>query len=308
MKELRGKTELNNKAKRRRALPLHLMLLPAVIVVFIYSYIPMFGICIAFMDFDVGLGFQSPWVGLENFRYILNLPGSLQVLRNTLLISFFKIAGMIVVPVTFALLLNEIGNKLFKRVFQTLIYVPHFLSWIIISGILIDILSPSSGIVNDVIKALGFEPIFFLGDKFWFPITMVVSDIWKGFGYGTIVYLAALTGIDQTLYEAAMVDGAGKWKQVVHITIPGILPIIILMSVLSLGNILNAGFDQVYNLYSAQVYETGDIIDTFVYRLGIQQGQFGPATAVGLFKSIVSMIFVLASYKLADKFAGYRIF
>ena len=162
--------------------------------------------------------------------------------------------------------------------------------------------------MNDVIKALGFEPIFFLGDKFWFPITMIVSDIWKGFGYGTIVYLAALTGIDPALYEAAMIDGAGRWKQVLHITIPGMLPIIVLMSVLSLGNILNAGFDQVYNLYSAQVYETGDIIDTFVYRLGIQQGQFGPATAVGLFKSVVSMIFVLTSYKLADKFAGYRIF
>ena len=137
---------------------------------------------------------------------------------------------------------------------------------------------------------------------------MIVSDIWKCFGYGTIVYLAALTGIDPALYEAAMIDGAGRWKQVLHITIPGMLPIIVLMSVLSLGNILNAGFDQVYNLYSAQVYETGDIIDTFVYRLGIQQGQFGPATAVGLFKSVVSMIFVLTSYKLADKFAGYRIF
>lgn len=297
-----------NKARRLRELPLHLMLLPAVIIVFIYSYIPMFGAVIAFMDFNVGLGFNSPWIGLENFKYILNLPGSLRVLWNTLYISFFKIIGMIVVPVFYALLLNEVANKHFKRAFQTLIYVPHFLSWIIISGILIDILSPSGGIVNAGIKALGFEPIFFLGDKFWFPITMIISDIWKGFGYGTIVYLAALTSIDPSLYEAATMDGAGKWKQTIHVTLPGIKPIIVLMTVLSLQNILNAGFDQVFNMYSPQVYETGDILDTFVYRLGIQQQQFGPATAVGLFKSVVSTIFVLTSYKLADKFAGYRIF
>lgn len=284
------------------------MLIPAVIVVFIFCYVPMFGIIIAFQDYDLGQGFASPWIGLENFRYIIHLPGSFQVLWNTLFMSFFKMVGSIIVPVTFALLLNEISNKYFKRVFQTLIYIPHFLSWVIISGILIDILSPSNGIFNTVLQMFGIKPIFFLGDKFWFPITMIVSDIWKNFGYGTIVYLAALTGIDPSLYEAATMDGAGRWKQTLHITIPGIKPIIVLMSVLSLGNILNAGFEQVFNLYSPQVYATGDILDTFVYRLGIEDGQFGPSTAVGLFKSIVSMIFVLSSYKLADKFAGYRIF
>ena len=163
-----------------------------------------------------------------------------------------------------------------------------FLSWIIVCGpFLTDILA-SDGIINTALKAFGIEPIFFLGDKVWFPIVMILSDIWKSFGFGTVVYLAALTGIDPTLYEAAAVDGARRWKQTLHITLPGIAPTIILMSVLSLGNVLNAGFDQIYNLYSPLVYETGDIIDTFVYRLGIEQAQYSPATAVGIFKSGVS--------------------
>jgi len=293
---------------KSRENPLHLMLLPSVVLVLIYSYLPMIGLLIAFQKFNPAHLFSSPWVGLENFKYVYNMPGSMQILWNTLTISLFKIIGMIVVPVSFALLLNEVGKSLFKRTFQTLIYMPNFLSWIIMAGVLIDILSPSEGIVNNALGFLKIEPIFFLGDPGWFPVTMVVSDIWKSFGFGTVIYLAALTSIDPALYESARVDGAGRWKQTLHITLPGITPIIVLMTVLSLGNVLNAGFDQIFNLYSPQVYETGDIIDTFVYRLGIEQTQFSPATAVGLFKSIISFSLIALSYYLASKFADYRIF
>jgi len=293
---------------KSRENPLHLMLLPSVVLVLMYSYLPMVGLLIAFQKFNPAHLFDSPWIGLDNFKYVYYLPGSMQILWNTLTISLFKIIGMIVVPVTFALLLNEVGKSLFKRTFQTLIYLPNFLSWIIMAGVLIDILSPSEGIVNNALGFLGIEPIFFLGDPGWFPVTMVVSDVWKGFGFGTVIYLAALTSIDPALYESARVDGAGRWKQTLYITLPGITPIIVLMSVLSLGNVLNAGFDQIFNLYSPQVYETGDIIDTFVYRLGIEQTQFSPATAVGLFKSVISFSLIAISYYLASKFADYRIF
>lgn len=291
----------------KRQLPLHLMLIPGVVFTFVFAYIPLYGIIIAFEDYNPVMGFSSPWVGLKHFRYVFGMPGFVNTIRNTLYIAVCKIAGGIVVPVTFALLLNEVTNVTFKRSLQTLIYLPNFLSWVIVAGLLVDILS-SDGIINGVLGLMGIEPIFFLGDTFWFPIVMILSDIWKGFGFGTVVYLAALTGIDPTLYEAAKVDGAKRWKQTLYITMPGIAPTIILMSVLSLGNVLNAGFDQIYNLYSPLVYETGDIIDTFVYRLGIEQAQYSPAAAVGIFKSGVSFILIMLAHYLAEKLADYHIF
>jgi ABC-type polysaccharide transport system, permease component len=269
----------------------------------------MLGIYIAFQKFIPARGFSgSKFVGLDNFKYIFSLPDIYQVLWNTIFIAFLKLVTMLVVPVLFALLLNELSNKHIKRGIQTLVYFPHFLSWVILAGILIDILSPSSGIVNQVIKALGAEPVFFLGDEKIFPYTMVLTNVWKEFGFGAVVYLASLTGIDPVLYEASFVDGAGRWKQMLHITLPGITPMIVLMMILSLGDVLNAGFDQIFNLYSPQVYSTGDIIDTLVYRLGLRDAQFGPATAVGLLKSIVSFVFISVSYVMADKVAKYRVF
>lgn len=292
-----------------RELPFHIMLVPGVLLSILMSYIPMAGIVMAFQKFQPIKGFfKSEFIGMDNFQYILSMPDTFQVLRNTVFIAFMKIVCGIVVPVTVALLLNEIRKVGFKRGIQTVIYLPHFLSWIVLSGILIDILSPGTGIVNDVVKALGFEPVFFLGDAKIFPYVLVATDVWKEFGFGTIVYLAALSGVDPSLYEAAIVDGANRWKQTVHVTIPSILYVVILMTVLSLGNVLNAGFDQVFNLYSPSVYATGDIIDTMVYRLGMVDAQYGPATAVGLFKSLVSFVFIAGSYKLAYKYGDYRIF
>lgn len=293
----------------KKELPLHLMLLPGVILVLIFCYAPMAGIVIAFQKFIPAKGiFGSEWIGWGNFKYVMALPNTMRILWNTIYISFLKIVGGIIVPLTVSLLLNEINNNFMKRSIQTVIYLPHFLSWIILGGIFIDILSPSNGIVNKLLEVVGIEPIYFLGSNTWFPITLVITHIWKEFGFGTIVYLAAITSIDPTLYEAAVIDGANRWKQTWHVTLPGMKPIIILLTVLSLGNILNAGFDQVFNLYSPQVYESGDIIDTFVYRIGLVDAQYGVATAVGLFKSVVSFIFVSLSYYLAYRFADYRIF
>ncbi|GAA0137694.1 sugar ABC transporter permease [Paenibacillus sp. YSY-4.3] len=295
--------------KKLQEIPLHLMILPGIILTVIFSYVPILGTVIAFQKFVPSKGiFNSKWIGLDNFRYMLDMPNFTSVLWNTVFIAILKIIAGLIVPIIFALLLNELAGAFFKRTIQTIIYFPYFLSWVILGGILIDILSPSSGIVNEFLGVFGIKPIFFLGDDKWFPYTLVLTDTWKTFGYGTIVYLAALTGIDQSLYEAATMDGANRWKQTIHITLPGMLPIITLMTVLSLGNVLNAGFEQVFNLYSPMVYSTGDIIDTLVYRIGLVDAQYGVATAVGLFKSLISFVLIVLSNKLANKYAGYRVF
>ena len=229
-------------------------------------------------------------------------------MRNTIVIAFWKIVLGLIVPIIFALMLNEVRHNGFKRTVQTIVYLPYFISWVVLGGIFIDMLSPSTGIVNRIITALGGESIFFLGDNRYFQPTLIVTDIWKNFGYGAIVYLASILTIDTDLYEAAQIDGANRWQQTWHVTLPGMRMIIVLMLVLSLGNVLNAGFDQVFNMYSTAVYESGDILDTFVYRLGLIDAQYGPATAVGLFKSVISTVFISVSYFLAYKFADYRIF
>ncbi|MFC3801431.1 ABC transporter permease [Cohnella sp. GCM10012308] len=294
---------------RKRELPLHLMLLPGVILLLVYSYFPMAGAVIAFQKFVPINGlFNSKWVGLDNFRYVLDMPDIWQVMRNTVSIALMKMAAGLIVPLAIAILLNEIRSVLVKRGVQTLIYLPHFLSWVILGGILVEILSPSTGLVNELLVWLGFKPIYFLGSNGWFRFVLVFSDVWKEFGFSTIVYLAAITGINPALYEAATVDGAGHWKQMWYVTIPGMLPIIVLMATLSLGNVLNAGFDQVFNLYSPIVYESGDILDTLIYRIGLVDAQFGVATAIGLFKSVVSLVLISVSYAMAYRYANYRIF
>jgi len=302
-------------ARRRRrssrvsSLPLHLMLLPAVVVVIIYEYGPMVGIVMAFQDYVPAFGFfGSDWVGFDNFEFVLSLPDTRQVVWNTIFIASMKIVAGLIAPLVTALLLNEVGKAAFRRSVQTVIYLPHFMSWVILGGILIDVLSPSDGIVNQILGVFGVDPIYFLGDNDWFPYTLVASDVWKEFGFTTIVYLAAITSIDPTLYEVASVDGAGRLRQTWHITLPGMAPIIVLLATLSLGNVLNAGFEQVFVMYSPQVYDSGDIIDTFVFRLGLIDFQYSAAAAVGLFKSVVSLLFIGLSYFLAVRFARYRIF
>ncbi|OKP87493.1 protein lplB [Paenibacillus helianthi] len=288
---------------------LHLMLLPAIILVLVYCYYPMAGIVIAFEKFSGFKGMlHSPWVGFDNFTYVFKMPEFLPVLRNTVWIAVMKMIGNLIVPILIALLLNEVVHTFIKKGVQTLIYLPHFLSWVILAGILKDILSPSSGVVNQVITFFGFNPVFFLGDNQWFRFVLVATDIWKEFGFNTIVYLAALTAINPSLYEAALMDGASRWKQTLNVTLPGILPIIILLGTLSLGNVLNAGFDQIFNLYTPATYSSGDVLDTLIYRIGIVDAQYSVSTAIGLFKSLISLFFISSSYYLAYRLANYRIF
>ena len=292
------------------------MLLVPVILLFIYNILPIpAGILMAFQNSHPMKGFlHSSFVGLANFKKLMLLPDTWPAVCNTLIIAIGKIIGNLVVPISFALLLNEIRVRWFKRAAQTITYLPYFLSWVVLGGILIKFLSPGSssttpGLLNTLLVNLHIikEPIYFLGSNSTFRGTMIISDIWKNFGYNTIIYLAALTGIDPTLYEAAMVDGAGKIKQTIHVTMPGIAPFIALMTIMSIGSVLNAGFDQIFNLYSPAVYATGDIIDTLVYRLGLINQQYSLSAAVGLLKSVVSCILVLTGYKLADKYAGYKV-
>lgn len=292
--------------KRERAL--HLMMIPPLLFLFVFSYLPMGGILIAFQNYSPAKGILgSKWVGLQQFRYVFRLPTFMGVIQNTFFIACGKIILSLVCTVAFALLLNEVKSRLFKRTVQTITYLPHFLSWVILGGIFVDILSPSSGIVNRLLNMLGIESVFFLGDPATFPWTVILTDVWKELGFGAVVYIAALTAIDPTYYEAAVIDGASRWQQTLYVTIPSLAPTIVLMATLSMGNVLNAGFDQVYNLYSIAVYSTGDIIDTFVYRLGLEDFQFSASTAVGLFKSAVSTVLIVSSYKIADWTTGYKI-
>lgn len=296
-----------NRMRIQRAL--YLMILPGFLVTLIYHYGPLFGLSIAFQRYDFATSiFRQEWAGFDNFRYVFRYPNFWRVVWNTLFISSMKYVAGLIVPIVVSILLNEMRSVRSKRLLQTSIYLPHFISWVIVSGLFIDLLSPNTGAINQIVKFLGFKPIYFLGEPKLFPFVLVATDVWKNFGFGTIIYLAALAGIDPNLYEAAEMDGARRLRKIRHISLPGIMPIIVLVTILNLGQILNAGFEQVFNMYNPIVYSTGDIIDTLVYRMGIRDFQYDLATAVGLFKSAVSLLLVSVSYYVAYRFAGYRIF
>ncbi len=296
--------------KLGKVYPLYLMLIPGFVFLIIFNYIPLYGITIAFKDFFPSRGILgSPWVGLEYFEYMVSLPDTWRVVGNTFIIAILKILIGFPIPIITAILLNEVSHVGFKKTVQTMIYLPHFLSWVILGGMLVDLLSIDGGLVNSVLARFGREdPIFFLGDNNWFRPVLVVSDIWKEFGFGTIIYLAAIVGIDPNLYEAARVDGSNWLQSTRHITIPGMLPIVMLIAILNLGNIMNANFDQVFNLYNTLVYRTGDIIDTFVYRISLVDFNYSLGTAVGLFRSVVAFVLIASSQYLAYKYSDYRVF
>ena len=286
----------------------YIMLIPALLWLFFFSIVPMFGIVMAFQDYNPGMGIlHSKFVGLENFKYMFQMNDVKQVLCNTVVIAVGKIIGNIIFPLIFALLLNEFCIKRLKRPIQTIVYLPYFLSWVILAKIVLNIFG-YTGPINQLMEAFGRNPINFFGEPSLFQPLVIGTDIWKGFGYNTVVYLAAILGVDQSLYEVAAADGAGRFKRIWHITLPGIRTTVALLAILSLGNVLNAGFDQIYNLYNPLVYSTGDIIDTWVYRAGLENLQYSLATAVGLFKSVISVILIVIGYKLADKFTGYKLF
>lgn len=292
----------------KKSLPYHIMMMPAMILLIIFSIIPLSGILIAFEKYVPAKGILgSKWIGLDNFKYMFQIPDSRQVFANTLIIAVAKIVCQLIVPIIVALMLNELRSRTLKRSIQTVIYLPHFMSWVILGGILTNVLS-LDGILNQFIRMFGGEPVMFLASNRTFRTVMVATDVWKEFGFGTVIYLAAITGINANLYEAASIDGANRLQRILHVTLPGIIPTIVLMATLSLGNVLNAGFEQIFTMYNPLVYETGDIIDTYVHRTGIVNGQYGLATAIGLLKSVISMILIASSYKLAEITVDYRIF
>lgn len=301
------------KTNRRRAdwreqLNYYLMCAPGLVWLLLVSVVPMTGILMAFQNFKPARGiFGSTFIGWENFEYLFTMRDARQVIANTLIIAVSKIVLNLIVPLAFALLLNEIRNMRFKRTVQTIVYLPHFLSWVILASILTNIFG-YDGIVNYVCSLFGMNKTVFMSEAGFFRGLVIFSDIWKEFGYNAVIYLAALVGISPSLYESASIDGATRLQQTRYITLPSLKTTIILLTVLALGNVLNAGFDQVFNMYNPLVYATGDILDTWVYRMGLTKLQFSLATAAGLFKSVVSFVLITASYVLAYKFADYTIF
>lgn len=292
----------------RKDWQLHLLLLPPLLVLVLYNYIPMGGVVMAFQNYKPAKGILgSKWVGLMNFRMLFNMPGFLYAVRNSFTIAVAKIILNILVPVAFALMLNEMRSARVKKLIQTVVYMPHFISWVLLSSIIIRLLA-ANGMINSLLESLGLERQVFLASKKLFQPIIVITDVWKEFGYGTIIYLAAMTGIDAGLYEAAAIDGAGYWKRMLHVTLPALYPTIVLMTTLALGRILDAGFDQIFNLYSPAVYETADIIDTFVYRMAFNNMQYSMSTAAGLMKNAISCVLIVVSYRAAYKLTGYYIF
>lgn len=302
------KTIRKNRSKFEQQYPYHLMLIPAAIFCVIFSYGPMFGLVMAFQNFDPIRGFVgSDFIGLDNFEYIFAMPDFYRALGNTLYISVMKLVLGILVPLIMALLINEVRNIYFPRIIQTAVFMPYFLSWVVLAGIISEVFY-FNGPINSVIQFFGGEPKLFMADNTLFPWILIVTDVWKGLGYNMVIYLAAITSVDPGMYEAAEIDGAGLATKMFKITIPTIMPMVLLLATLSIGSILNAGFDQVYMLYSPVVYESGDILDTLVYRMGLENMQYSPAAAVGFFKSIVSFGLVVLTYWLADRFGDYKIF
>lgn len=287
---------------------LMIMLLVGLVYYAIFCYGPMYGIQIAFKDYKFRKGiWGSEWVGLDWFRKMFAGQNFIVVFRNTILISLYKMIAGFPAPIIFALLLNELGGKWFKKTVQTVSYLPHFLSWVILGGIFLQILSPSTGAANYLIRMFGGTPIYFLGDIRWFRSTMVVLSVWKSFGWGSIIYLATMSSINPELYEAATIDGAGRWTQAMHITVPSIAPIIAIMFIMNSGSIINDDFDQIFNLYNETVYRVGDVISTYVYRQGLVEMKYSYTTAVGLFKNVISFAIILLTNFITSKFSDYGI-
>lgn len=286
----------------------YLMLIPGILFFLVFCYGPMYGLVIAFMDYYPLKGISgSKFVGLKHFIALFKDPFFMNVLINTLIISLYKIIFCFPMPILLCIILNEIKAVRFKKFAQSISYLPHFISWVVVSGIIIEFLSPSRGPVNIVLQQLGMDPIFFVADPKYFRGVLVISDIWKSVGWGSIVYLAAVSGIDPQLYEAADIDGASRFKKIIHITFPALVPIITVMFIMESGKILNDSFQQVYNLLNPSVYSVGDVISTFVYRMGIQKMQYSFTTAVDLFKNIVSFVLVIMTNYIARKTNDYAL-
>ncbi len=284
---------------------LFLLLAPVILYFIIFHYVPMYGVIIAFKDFYPAKGIMgSQWVGFENFKKLFTGLYFLPVLKNTLIISFAKLIVGFPMPIILCLILNEVRCRWFQKGVQTITYLPHFIGWVVLAGIVQQVLSPSTGFINYLIQLFGGDPVFFMGSKAWFRPVVVLSSIWRNCGWQSIIYMAAIMGIDSQLYEAAELDGASRLQKMRYITIPCIIPTIIIMLIFAVGGVMNDDFDQIYNLLNAQVMSVGDVIGTYTYRVGLQQMNYGYATAVGLFKNVIALILVSFTNAFSKKISG----
>lgn len=296
-----GRTSVWKSVKRDKFL--YLLALPGILYFLLFRYVPMWGILIAFQEYSPFQGFlNSPWIGLDHFRRFFSNPDFVVLLRNTLAINFLNLVFFFPLPIVLAVMLNEVRNRFYKRMVQSIIYLPHFLSWVIIVGITFLLFSLGDGVINKVLAALGHEKFDFLTNKSLFWIMLTLQSIWKDAGWGTILFLAAMASIDPQLYEASRIDGAGRFRQIWHVTLPGIRSVIVILLILRIGHVMDVGFEQVFLMMNGAVAEVADVFDTYVYRLGVRQGQFSFSTAVGLFKSVVGLLMVIAANRLAKKF------
>lgn len=305
-----------NKTRLQRALyylkkkkNLYIMLIPAVVYFLVFHYAPMYGVLIAFKDFSFKKGILgSDWIGFENFTYMFQLDNFYTVLKNSLSLSFLRIVFTFPIPIFLALFLNDIKNARYQKTLQTLFYLPHFVSWVVIGGILVNFLSPVDGVLNTIIQLFGGEPVYFLAEnKYFYPI-IVLSSIWKDSGWGTIIYLAAITGISSELYEAARIDGANKFQCMRFITFPGIRPTVVTMLILRLGSVMSNGFEQIFILQNTKNLAVSEVFETYTYRLGLLSGRYSFATTVGLFTSVISVVFLLVSNQIAKKMGEEGLF
>lgn len=286
-----------------------IMLLPVLVYYIVFHYIPIYGVIIAFKDYKIVKGISgSSWVGLDNFKDLFTGLYFIPVLKNTLIINFYKLLFGFPAPILLALLINEITKPLFKKTVQTITYLPYFLSWIVLSGIIIEFLSPSRGPINIILNKLGFKSIFFMADVDWFRTILVSTEIWKTVGFNAIIYLAAIAGINPEMYDAADVDGISRLKKIWYITIPSIAPVIVILLILTSGQIINDDFDQIYNMLNAKVISVGDVIGTYTYAEGIQKMNYSYAAAVGLFKNVIALVVVLSANFIAKRFSDETIF
>lgn len=282
---------------------LFLLISPVVLYHIVFHYIPMYGAIIAFKDFSPGEGILgSPWVGFENFQTFFDSFYFVRIVKNTVLLSLYTLLWGFPVPIIFALMLNELRNQLFKRSVQTISYLPHFISVVVIAGMIVKFVSPNDGVINKGLSAIGIGSIDFLSRPEWFRTIFVASEIWQGFGWGAIIYLAALAGIDPSLYEASDVDGATRWQKMLFVTLPGLVPVMVILLILNMGNLMVVGFEKVLLLYSPATYETSDVIQTYIYRRGIISADYSLAAAIGLFNSTINLILLVTVNRLARRF------
>jgi len=308
-----SRSDLLSQAKRKRIWHyywkhryLSLLFVPAILYYVIFQYLPTYGVLIAFKDYQFRQGiWNSPWIGFRHFQHLFELESFWQVFRNTIVLSVYKLIFGFPAPIVLAILFNEVRHSLFKKFVQTLSYLPHFLSWVVVAGLFVQFLSPSIGPVNLLLRLVGLDPIYFLGSTDWFRFTMVTTDIWKSVGWGTIIYLASLASINPELYEAAEVDGSNRFQNMFYITLPSLTPVITIMFIFAVGQIVNDDFDQIFNLYNPAVYEVGDVLSTYTYRRGLVELDYSFAAAVGLVKNVLAFLLIVITNAVSRRVNEY---